>query len=700
MKTALEWKKYYSSPEFRDNYIYDGDDLGVSCTGKGTSFKLWSPSADSVTLNLFQEGSGGSPYQKIPMKRENKGVWSWKTEKCLHGVYYDFTLEIEGETVRSADPYAKACGINGMRSMAADLRRTDPDGWSDDRAPQIEAEQIIYELHVKEFSWDASGGFPEEYRGKYKAFTCGDTTLYHDGVHPTGLKYLKNLGITHVQIMPAYDYGSVDEAGKDTEFNWGYDPVNYNVPEGSYSTDPARGEVRIREMKEMIQALHARGFRVIMDVVYNHTYSLDSWFQRTAPWYFYRVFDDGRISNGSACGNDVASEREMCGKYILESVLYWAEEYHVDGFRFDLMGLLDVDLMNRIRKELDVRYGRGEKMIFGEPWAASETAMEGGAVPALKKNIRLLDEKIGMFCDDTRDAVKGSALKVRKPGFINGAEDKEDDIIRGVAAWRAAGVKAPSQIITYVSAHDNQTLWDKLAETMPQADEKERMRLNRMAAALYMTCQGSLFLLSGEEFARTKDGLEDSYNAPIAINRLDWEQAWKNRDLVDYYRGLLALRRQLPGLCDKSARAAERISHVQKEKGAVSFVIDNRPWVPVCQKGETGDAPELEGKAHKNRWQTLKIVYNSSREERPVTLDGEGWKVLCDGQDSWLWKTDRPAQGKMCIAPQSVLILGQDGNTAEAETIETIETTEATEAAGTAEHQHRGEETTWRKKAV
>ena len=588
-----------------------------------------------------------------------------------------------------------------MRKPAASTEgRTDPEGWETDRAPERQEEQIIYELHVKEFSWDASGGFPEAYRGKYKAFTCGDTTLYGDGVHPTGLNYLKDLGITHVQIMPAYDYGSVDEAGKDTEFNWGYDPVNYNVPEGSYSTDPARGEVRIREMKEMIQALHARGFRVIMDVVYNHTYSLDSWFQRTAPWYFYRVFDDGRISNGSACGNDVASEREMCGKYILESVLYWTEEYHVDGFRFDLMGLLDVDLMNRIRRELDARYGRGEKMLFGEPWAAAETAMEGGAVPALKKNIRLLDEKIGMFCDDTRDAVKGSALKVRKPGFINGAEDKEDDIIRGVAAWRAAGVKAPSQIITYVSAHDNQTLWDKLAETMPQADEKERMRLNRMAAALYMTCQGSLFLLSGEEFARTKDGLEDSYNAPIAINRLDWEQAWKNRDLVDYYRGLLALRRQLPGLCDKSARAAERISHVQKEKGAVSFVIDNRPWVPVCQKGETGDAPELEGKAHKNRWQTLKIVYNSSREERPVTLDGEGWKVLCDGQDSWLWKTDRPAQGKMCIAPQSVLILGQDGNTAEAETIETIETTEATEAAGTAEHQHRGEETTWRKKAV
>ncbi len=306
MKTALEWKKYYSSPEFREHYIYDKNDLGVNCTDSGTSFKLWSPSADSVTLNLYQEGNGGEAYAHIPMEKEDKGVWSWFSDENLHGVYYDFSLMFEGESVRSADPYAYACGVNGRRSMAVDLKRTDPEGWEVDRAPEKGTEQIIYELHVKEFSWDPSGGFPEQYRGKYKAFTCPDTTLFGDGIHPTGIRYMKDLGVTHVQIMPAYDYGSVNEAGKDTEFNWGYDPVNYNVPEGSYSTDPAHGEVRIREMKEMIQALHSQGFRVIMDVVYNHTYSLDSWFQRTAPWYFYRVFDDGRISNGSACGNDRA----------------------------------------------------------------------------------------------------------------------------------------------------------------------------------------------------------------------------------------------------------------------------------------------------------------------------------------------------------------------------------------------------------
>ena len=641
MKTALEWKKYYSSPEFRNNYIYSGNDLGVSCTDSGTSFKLWSPSADSVTLNLYRDGNRGKAFFCVPLKREEAGVWHWSTAERLHGVYYDYILEIEGETVRSADPWAKACGLNGQRSMAVNLELTDPEGWDMDRAPEKTREQIIYELHVKEFSWDASGGFPEKYRGKYKAFTCTDTTLNNDGIHPTGIRYLKDLGVTHVQIMPAYDYGSVNEAGKDTEFNWGYDPVNYNVPEGSYSTDPEHGEVRIMEMKEMIQSLHAHGFRVIMDVVYNHTYSLDSWFQRTAPWYFYRVFDDGRISDGSACGNDVASEREMCAEYILESVLYWAEEYHIDGFRFDLMGLLDVDLMNRIRRALDDRYGKGEKLIFGEPWAAAETAMEGGAVPALKKNIALLDENIGMFCDDTRDAVKGSALKIKRPGFVNGAPGKETDIIQSARAWKGTGVKAPSQIITYVSAHDNQTLWDKLAETMPGAGAEERMRLNRMAAAVYMTCQGTLFFLSGEEFARTKNGMEDSYNAPIALNRLDWEQAWKNRDLVEYYRGLIALRLRLPGLCDKSADAAGRIGNEQKSEGLISFTVDNQP------AGEY------------NKWDYLKIIYNSSRAARSVVV-GEGeWEILCSGEDSWLWKKHVPAKKGMMIEPRSVLVLGR-----------------------------------------
>lgn len=647
MKTALEWKQYYSRREFKENYIYEGNDLGAACSDAGASFKLWSPSAERVTLNLYSAGDGGKTFARIPMQKEDKGVWSWHTKEDMHGVYYDYSLEIEGEKIRSADPYARACGVNGERSMAVDLKRTDPEGWEDDRAPQEGPERIIYELHVKEFSWDKSGGFPEEYRGKYPAFTCADTTLNNDGLHSTGLAYLKDLGITHVEIMPAYDYGSVDEAGTDSQFNWGYDPVNYNVPEGSYSTDPRKGEVRIREMKEMIQALHSKGFGVILDVVYNHTYSLDSWFQRTAPWYFYRVFDDGRISDGSACGNDIASEREMCRKYILESVLYWAQEYHIDGFRFDLMGLLDVELMNRIRRELDQRYGKGVKILFGEPWAAGDTAIENGAVRALRENIDLLDENIGMFCDLTRDAVKGSALKVKRPGFITGALDYEHDIAESVSAWGITGVssikgerapaKAPSQIITYVSSHDNQTLWDKLGET---AKEAERMRLNRMAAALYMTCQGTLFLLSGEEFARTKNGIEDSFNAPVSLNRLDWTLAWKNRSLVEYYKGLIALRRQLPGLCDKSSAAPERIRDIHKAKGIVSFTVDNR------------------SSADPSRWDRIKIVYNSTRRSVKTGLQGKGWEVLCDALDSGRWRSPFPAGSTVTAAPQSVLILG------------------------------------------
>ena len=379
-KTAKEWKDLYRTKEFESEYCDEGAELGMRCTTKGTSFRLWSPSAERVQICFYREGNKTEAFAAYQMHRGDKGIWRYETREYLHGVYYDFLLLIEGEEIRSADPYAKACGVNGTRSMAVDLKMTDSKDWEIDRAPDKESEQVIYELHVKEFSWAEAGGFPKEMRGTYKAFTCQNTTLNGEGKFPTGILYLKELGVNYVQIMPMYDYGSVDENSKEAGFNWGYDPVNYNVPEGSYSTDPFHGEVRIRELKEMIQSLHRNGFRVIMDVVYNHTYSLDSWFQRTAPWYFYRVWEDGSISDGSACGNDVASERTMCAKYILESVLYWTEEYHIDGFRFDLMGLLDVDLMNRIRKELDARYGKGEKLVFGEPWRAEKTAMEGDAV--------------------------------------------------------------------------------------------------------------------------------------------------------------------------------------------------------------------------------------------------------------------------------------------------------------------------------
>lgn len=641
MENIIELKKYYSSKEFLENYIYEGNDLGVECNENGTTFKLWSPGADSVVLNLYEAGDGGKAYEQIPMEKGDKGVWSFHSHKELHKVYYDYLIKRDSKEVLTADPYAKACGVNGIRSMAVNLKKTDPKGWENDKAPKKDKERVVYELHVKEFSYDKSGGFPLEYRGKYKAFTCKHTTLNNDGIHPTGLDYLKELGVTHIQIMPMYDYGSVDES-KDEGFNWGYDPVNYNVPEGSYSTDAFHGEVRITEMKEMIQSIHEAGFGVIMDVVYNHTYSLDSWFQRTLPWYFYRAFSDGKVSDGSACGNDVASERAMCSKYILESVLYWAREYHIDGFRFDLMGLLDTDLMNNIRKELDTLYGKGEKIVYGEPWSATDTAMEYNKKVANKDNIALLDENIGVFCDNTRDSIKGSALRIREAGFVNGGMEKEDDILASISVWcdpnynkEFKGVKSPSQIVTYVSAHDNQTLWDKLSDT---ATEEDVMRLNKLAAAIYMTCQGTLFFLSGEEFCRTKGGLDNTYNMPIGMNKLDWELAYKNKNLVDYYKGLIELRKQISGLCDKSENSYKHITDMWKQKQVVGFSVNN-------------DKDSL--------WSQVKVIYNASKKDFEVeSLDGD-FEVLCDGNDSMLWKKNIIAKAPIKIGKQSVLILGK-----------------------------------------
>ena len=641
MLKRQELKRLYNTSEFKEKYIDTERKQGAVCTEEGTSFLLWSPLSEKAELRFYKEGEGGVSFFQTEMKKEEKGMWSYETAENLHGVYYDFRTMTEGEETVFGDPYAKACGMNGKRSMAVDLKETDPEGWMEDRRPEKQEETVIYELHIKEFSWDEAGGFSKENRGKYLAFTEEHTTLNKDGVHPTGLDYLKKLGITHVQIMPAYDYGSVDEKN-DEEFNWGYDPVNYNVPEGSYSSDPKHGEVRIREFKEMVQALHRNGFRVIMDVVYNHMYDLDSNLNKAVPWYYFRTYENGGISNGSACGNDMASEREMCAQYILDSVLYWAEEYHIDGFRFDLMGLLDTKLMNRIRRALDEKYGRGEILLFGEPWAADDTASEGKVVMALKKNVSQLDKYVGMFCDDTRDAIKGHVFEGEVPGFVNGAENMEEKILNSVKAWctKDTGIKAPSQVITYVSAHDNWTLWDKLAITTP--DEERRMMENKLAAAIYMTCQGHLFMLSGEEFARTKDGHENTYNSPISLNRLDWKRAYKYEELSTFYEGLIALRKQLPGLCDKSETAGKRIYGYWKKPGAVGFFVENK------KEGEH------------TLWDTLYIIYNATEEEVETALPKGEWEVLLNEEDSFSWKKQKKAE-KATAAPLSALVLGRRG---------------------------------------
>ncbi|WP_289094365.1 alpha-amylase family glycosyl hydrolase [uncultured Bifidobacterium sp.] len=579
---------------------YDGE-LGARLTAGGTAFTVWAPTAEAVTLRLFATGSDDEPGARAiaerPMASGPRGTWHVEIPEWLAGVYYDFLVAFPDGTVnRVADPWARAAGVNGARSMVVDLVQTDPEGWDEDRGPEIpDGELVVWETHIGDFSNDPDCGVPAEHRGRFLAFTHDGTHITGDPASPTCLNYLKRLGVTCVQLLPFYDYGSVDETlPEDGQFNWGYDPVNYNVPEGSYSTDPYHGEVRIRECKTMIQALHRAGFKVIMDVVYNHMYSADNWFERMVPGYFCRRTDDGALANGSGCGNDTASEHTMFGRYIVDSVTYWAREYHIDGFRFDLMGLIDAETMNAVRASVDALPGGRGILLYGEPWSATDSAVEPGTILANKGGALRLDRRIGWFCDATRDAIKGHVLYADQAGFVNGlGRAFAPSVRKAVDAWHGAvgEPKDPMQLVQYVSAHDDLTLWDKLCATMCpggpteadyaacgacggvageaagpvgggaaddaaggetggcHGDIADMLAANAMAAGLVMTAAGLPFLLSGEEFARTKLGCSDSFDKPAELNLLDWHRAARMASLVEWYRTLIAVRCGHPELC-------------------------------------------------------------------------------------------------------------------------------------------------------
>ena len=634
---------------FDARYRYDGGDLGCLCGPGRTVFKLWSPEAQRVELSLYRDDTSGA-YEVLPLERGDRGVWTAAVEENLHGTYYDYAVWSGGVRRTTADPYATACGRNGGRSMAVELSRTHPEGWDRDRPPAAQPEQIIYELHVKDFSFDPDSGAPTQYRGKFKAFSWRDER----GRLPVCMKHLAGLGVTHVQLLPIFDFGSVDEGGSEEQFNWGYDPVNFNVPEGSYTTDPSDGAARVRECKEMIQALHQNGLRVVMDVVYNHTYRADSWLERSAPGYYYRRNGDGTLSDGSACGNDVAAGRAMVDNYIVNSVLYWAREYHIDGFRFDLMGLLTVELMNRIRAELDAAFGPGEKLMYGEPWRARESPMEPGSRPALKDALALLHPDVGVFCDLTRDAIKGDAFIERSPGFVNGGEGLEGDILRAVTGWREGwGDYTPrscSQILNYISAHDNFTLWDKLVMCLDVNGDgagaadldglwADVLAQNKLAAFICFTCQGRLFFQAGEEFGRTKLGEGNSFRSPPRLNMLCWERARRFEGLTDYYRQLIRLRKSLPGLWDKSPAAAERITaqtiHCPK---VVSFQVEGG--------GPVGER--------------LLIAYNASDQPFSLALPQGRWTIRADGRNAD--QRRRVEQKELAIPPCSGALLLREGD--------------------------------------
>ena len=646
-KTPAQWKTLFENVPFhRENY-YTGP-LGPDYAPGGTCLRLWAPTAEAVTVTLYHKGDGGAVLGTEPLVRGAHGVWSIWLPGEQHGRYYTFAVTVDGITRETGDPYARAAGVNGVRSMIVDLARTAPSGWERDVRPNIPpAQRAVWEVSVRDFSQDAASGVRPAWRGKYMAFTQQGTTLHGDGIHPTCLNYLKRLGVKYVQLMPIFDFGSVDEAKPLLrQYNWGYDPTNFNVPEGSYSTDPTRGEVRIRECREMIAALHAAGIGVVMDVVYNHTYRTENPLNNTVPYYFFRQNADGSFSNGSGCGNEFASERPMARRYLIDSILYWAKEYHIDGFRFDLMGLYDAESINAVRAALDALPGGRDILLYGEPWQGGASQLH--RYEANKANLAMLNERVGIFCDDTRDAIKGGCFDAREPGYVEGKPGSFWDIGAAVAAWCRSDrlpPHAPSQIVSYVSAHDNFTLWDKLLcvrYEKPEFTARDTVALaqNRLAAGIYLTSFGLPFMQAGEEFARTKKGVGNSYRSSPTLNRLDWNRAEQYHALVDYYRGLLALRAAFPRLGSTDRHAPE----------ALQFFALEQPLVGWTLPAVWGDGAA---------WSALCVFYNPTETACTVPLPAGQWKLLSDGTSSSLWRgQSRVFTNKAPLAPYSATILG------------------------------------------
>lgn len=629
-KTVTDYQAYAAN---LDKSAYSGNDLGASYSKKATTFKVWSPNAASVRVNIFEhgsdnEGDAGSIMSRAMSLDKTTGVWSVTINGDLLNKYYTYSVTHGKTTKETADVYAKACGVNGQRSMVVDLSTTNPEGWENDKhvLVQNQTDASVWEISVADFSSSESSGVSEANRGKYLAFTEEGTTVNGvQGASSTCVDYLKKLGVKYVQIMPFYDFGSVDESKNIMDqYNWGYDPVNYNCPEGSYSTNPKKGEVRIKECKQMIQALHNAGIGVIMDVVYNHTYTSDSWLQRTVPNYYYRMNNDGTFSNGSGCSNDTASEHLMFRKYMIDSVTYWASEYHIDGFRFDLMGLHDVTTMNSIRTTLDNLYADGsgsQILMYGEAWDMA-TNCDEGTVLASQKNLKQLSDRIGAFDDTIRDAIKGST------GGTDGAfvqkGSRRANLKTGIAGQSdttTGWANVPSQCVTYASCHDNLCLYDKLVGSVYGADGKYRKRyedlvaMNKLSAAIVITSQGIPFSLGGEEFCRSKDGDENSYASSRKENMLDWENVDLYSDVIEYYRGLYKIRDAFAAFSDSTAATANSLTYLSDvPKGVMGYTINNT---------ESG------------KWSQMCVIFNGSDSAQNVTAKGD-WVVLADNKTAGL----------------------------------------------------------------
>ncbi len=633
-----------------DKYAYNGNDLGATYSKKATTFKVWSPKASAVKVEIFDNGSeqeGGAALTTANLTlNKSTGVWSVTINGDLLNKYYEYTVTHGKSSKKTADIYARACGVNGKRSMIVDLSATNPENWENDAHVLVsqQTDASVWEVSVADFSSSETSGVSEKHRGKYLAFTESGTTIDNiQGSKPTCVDYLKKLGVKYVQIMPMYDFGSVDES-KDimSQYNWGYDPVNYNIPEGSYSTNPYDGNVRIRECKQMIQALHNAGIGVIMDVVYNHTYSTESWFQYTVPNYYYRMNPDGTFSNGSGCSNDTASEHLMFRKYMIDSVTYWAKEYHIDGFRFDLMGLHDVTTMNAIREALDNLYedGSGKKILmYGEAWNMP-TQADAGTMMANQQNLTLMSDRIGAFDDTLRDAIKGSVMDQKDVGFVQNGS-KRSGIRTGFAGQSCMGwANVPTQCVSYASCHDNLCLYDKLVDTVCGNGEyrvrhEDIVAMNKLSAAIVLTSQGISFFMAGEEFARSKDGDENSFSSSREENMIDWTNVEEYYDIIQYYRGLMKIRDSFAAFTDCTAMTANAIVSIDKlPKGVSAF------YIPNTEQG---------------KWNKVCVAFNGTDSDQNVPLEGE-WVQLADESIAGLNNLG-VRSGNVSLKPHSAAIL-------------------------------------------
>lgn len=630
--------KIFNSEDFQELYHYDGE-LGALYSKDKTSFVLWSPTATNIRLALFDAGNDVEAKAVKEMTKGKNGIWTLDVDGDLNGTYYTYLVTNNGVEKEVTDPYAKAVGVNGNRAMVIDLDSTDPEGWENDVKPEFvdATDAIIYEMHIRDFTIDESSGASMEVKGKYNGVWESGTTLFGNGDISTGIDHLKELGITHVHLLPTFDHRSIDETRLDeVQYNWGYDPQNYNTPEGSYSSDPYNAEIRVEEFKTMVMELHKAGIRVVMDVVYNHTgATADSHLNLAVPDYYYRQNSEGGFSNGSGCGNELASERSMVRKMMIDSVKYWAEEYHIDGFRFDLMALHDIKTMKEIRTTLNKV--DESILIYGEGWTGGDSPLSSEEQATKVNTVKYGDLQIAAFSDDMRDGIKGHVFEDATPGFVNGFDGLEDVIKFGIVAstkndqveytggpnqysgyGKTPWANQPYQTINYASAHDNLTLWDKLQTTNPDSTEAELVAINKMSAALVLTSQGIPFFQAGEEIARTKvndDGSfnHNSYNAPDSVNAIDWTRKEEYSDLFEYYKGLITLRK----------------SHKSFRMNTTSDIQEGLNFLEVTDSNVV--AYTLDGKQTNDSWNNIAVIFNSNDNEVEVELPSNDWTIVVNG---------------------------------------------------------------------